>query len=31
MQGGDGVNVPNAAKTTFKCSVCDVYLCISKE
>lgn len=31
MQGGDGGNVPNAAKTTFKCSECDVYLCTLKE
>ena len=28
---GDGDNVPNSAKTTFKCTECDVYLCILKE
>lgn len=31
MQGGDGGRVPHAAKTTFKCSECDVYLCINKD
>ena len=31
MHGADGGNVPHAAKTTFKCSECDVYLCILKE
>ena len=31
MQGGDGGRVPHTAKTTFKCSECDVYLCIQKE
>ena len=31
IHGGDGSNVPHAAKTTFKCSECNVYLCIFKE
>lgn len=31
MQGGDGGNVPHAAKTTFRCSECDGYLYILKE
>lgn len=31
LRRGDGDNVPNAAKTTFKCTECDVYLCILKE
>ncbi|KAJ7360190.1 hypothetical protein OS493_018183 [Desmophyllum pertusum] len=31
MQGGDGGNVPHAAKTTFRCSECDGYSYILKE
>jgi len=31
LQRGPGGNVPNAAKIIFKCTECDVYLCILKE
>ena len=31
LRGGDGGNVSNASKTTFKCAECDVYLRILKE